>query len=232
MNNLKIHSLIVLCILIVPVFSQKKSEMTEDRVKVLVNEESEKSESRLLKIQEEQKEILEKKLEFNKNEINQKYNFLTWLVQIVSGLLGLSIIGAVIYIKNYINKKIEREIDFAVYKLDPRRWPIQIPDKNFDTERKRLENLKFINLTTYIGLDVNLKEGITIFRAMNDDDLKRLKTVLDDQKVDPLKSFIVIYYTGKEKLDIRYLAPYENYVLSNMPGTLSNQIFIASRNIV
>ncbi len=226
------YSVIILLLGFSFIFSQSKNQISEDRVKVLINEQMEKIEDQLTKKQEEQQKDIIAKMDLNAESITQKYNFLAWL----GGLLGIGLIGGlfttITFLKKYINNKVEKEIDFAVYKLDPRRWPIQIPKENFDKEKERLEKLKYIDLNQYIGLDVNLGKGITIYRVFNEDDLKKLKKVMDDQMIDPIKSCIVVYYTGQQRLDTKILEPYDNYVLSNMPGTLSSQIFAASRNIV
>jgi len=168
--------------------------------------------------------------------IEQKLTFLNWLTAILGVLIGGGIIGTmwglIRSVRGYASKKTVDAIEFAIFKLDPRRWPIRIPRKDFEAEKKRLENLKFRNLIPYDGLDSSCKQGITVYRAYSNEDLDKLFQFMEDERVNPLECFFVIYYTGKENLDTQRLGKYDNYILSRMPSTLTSSIFTASRNII
>ncbi|MBD3343172.1 MAG: hypothetical protein GF353_29005 [Candidatus Lokiarchaeota archaeon] len=229
----------------------QNNSLTEDRVKVIVNEQAEKIEKRINDNQTAQLNLHKKELTQNAQQINQKIDLITSLGSVIVVLFGSGLFlnfrrrikKANINVIQKFEKEIEEakfkliqrfeeEVGFAIYKLDPRKWKIYIPRKDFDAERQRLEGLKYLHLESYEGLDVNLREGIIVYRAYSDDDIVRLKRVLVEQEVNSLKSCIVIYYTGKERLNTEILQSFDNFVLSNMPGTLSSQIFAASRNIV
>lgn len=231
-----LFGLLLLPSLLLAQTATKPTPISEDRVRVIVAEEAKSMEDRLVAHQKDQLTLYEKEFERRSSLVEQKLGFLEWVGSIIAGLLGASIIVGfwVIfkYIKSYVTKRIEQEVDLAVYKLDPRRWPIRIPRQDFDAERKRLDDLKYRNLIVYDGLNAQCKEGIAVYSAASDDDLKRLKQFMVDEQIDPLKCCFVIYYTGAARLNTQLLAPFDNFVLSNMPGTLSSQIFAASRNIV
>lgn len=221
------------------VFAQsnnKNSNLTEDRIKVIVNEQTRIIENELKKKQDDQLKIYQQEFELRAKTVEQKINFLNWLTAIFGVLIGGGIIGTIWGLirsaRGYASKKTVDAIEFAIFKLDPRRWPIRIPRNDFDAERKRLESLKFNNLIPYDGLDSSCKEGITVFRAYSNEDLDKLFQFEKDEKVNPFKCFFVIYYTGKENLETNRLGKYDNFILSRMPSTLTNSIFTASRNII
>ncbi len=216
--------------------ANKPTPLSEDRVRIIVAEEAKSVEDRLISHQKDQFTLYEKEFEQRSSLVEQKLGFLEWIGSIIAGILGAGIIAGfwVIfkYIKSYVTKRIEQEVDLAVYKLDPRRWELRIPRDKFEKERQRLDGLRYMHLVPYDGLSAQCKSGITVYRATSDDDLKRLKQFMDAESVDQFKCCFVIYHKGQPKLNLGLLEPYDNYVLSNMPGTLSSQIFAASRNIV
>ncbi len=216
--------------------ANKPALISEDRVRVIVAEEAKNVEDRLVSHQKDQLTLYEKEFERRSSLVEQKLGFLEWVGGIITALLGGSIIVGfwVIFrhIKSYVTKRIEQEVDLAVYKFDPRGWEIRIPRENFEKEGRRLDGLKYNHLVPYDGLSAQCKKGITVYRATSDDDLKRLKQFMDAELVDQFKCCFVIYHKGQPKLSLDLLEPYDNYVLSNMPGTLSGQIFAASRNII
>ncbi len=210
--------------------------LTEDRVRVMVSEEAKAVKTELADLQARQLDLYKQDFDQRAKAVEQELAALYKIGGIIGGLLGVSVLAvlwwATKYARNYAQKRIEEETELAVYKLDPRRWPIRIPRHDFDIERKRLDDLKYRNLIPYDGLNISCKEGITVYQAKSDDDLNRLKQFMVDEQIDPLKCGFVIYYTGAARLNTQLLAPFDNFVLSNMPGTLSSQIFAASRNII
>jgi len=211
------------------------SPLTEDRVQVIVNQQAQAVETRLAEQQAKQLDLYKQDFELRARAVEQELSSLYKIGSVIAALLGIGVFavfwGAVHVARNYAVKRIEQEVDLAIYKLDPRRWKIRIPRQNFDAERKRLEALKYRHLEPYAGLSAQCREGITVYRAVSDKDLSRLKTFMVDEHIDPLKCCFVIYCTEQARLDAKLLAPFDNFVLSNMPSTLSSQIFAASRNI-
>jgi hypothetical protein len=214
----------------------KPLPLTEDRVHIIVNDQAQIIEKRLAELNDKQLALYKQDFDQRAKAVEQELAALYKIGGVIAALLGVSVLAvlgwATKYARNYAQKRIEQEVDLAIYKLDPRRWPIRIPRQNFDVERKRLDDLKYRNLIAYDGLNASCKEGITVYFATSDDDLKRLKQFMTDEQIDPLKCCFVIYYTGAARLNTQLLAPFDNFVLSNMPGTLSSQIFAASRNII
>jgi hypothetical protein len=210
--------------------------LTEDRVRVLVNEQTQVIEARLAELQKQKLETYKQDFEQRAASVEQKLTSFYIIGAIIATLIAggfLAVfIGAVRFAKRYAEKRIKEEVDLAIYKLDPRWWKIRIPRLNFDSERERLIALKFRDLEYCDGLNENCKEGITIYRATSDQDLQRLKEFMVEEKVDPMKCCFVIYYTEQPRLNTQLLAPFDNFIVANMPSTLSSQIFAASRNIV
>ena len=214
----------------------QSTAITEDRVRVIVNEQSQIIEKHLGDLQQKQLKVYQQEFVNRAKAVELKLNILIWGVPILIFLFGSGIFfkyrNAIKDLKEDFYEKVENETRFAVFRFDPRKWPINIPSKNFKAETKRLEGLQYVDLKSYEGLDFNWKNGITVYRANSDDDLKKLQKLLIEKEIDPLKCCFVIYYTGSGRLNTQLLEPFDNYVLSNMPGTLSGQIFSASRNII
>jgi len=227
------NTILLFLILTLAAFAQPAPQpgaLSEDRVRLLVQEEAREIEKRLQEAQQKQMDLYQQEFERRAKLVEDKIEILNWLGGFLLFLVPAGIAGAIAYARNYARKKIEQEVDFAVYKLDPRRWPIRIPAAGFETERKRLEALGYSRLAAYHGLDANCKTGISVYAAASDEDLAALKKFMEEERVDPAKCCFVIYARQKQ-LNTRTLEPYDNFVISNMPGTLSSQIFAASRNI-
>jgi len=235
---------IIILIILIPgvLFAQAKKQsnsINEDRVKLMVNEEVQKSEDRLQKQLSDTQTNMNDKISQRVDGLQQELNFYKWLTRLFSILFGGSIVGIVAgiwgtikYVTKYVMKRVRDEVDFAVYKLDPRKWPIRIPRENFDSEHEHLKSLKYVKLIQYEGLDFQTKEGIVIYRVKSDEDLEDLNKIIELENIQSLKCCFVIYYTGKENLNHSLLKPDVNFVISRMVGSLSNQIFAASRNII
>jgi hypothetical protein len=235
MRNL-IFLLFLVPLQIYPQTASKPVPVTEDRVRVLINEQVQIIETRLADLQAKQLALYKQDFDQRASTVEQQLDSLFRLGAIIAVLLSAGILvalgWAIKYARSYAQKRIEQEVDFAIYKLDPRRWPIRIPRKNFEKEYQRLQAIKYRNLIPYDGLNSQNREGITVYYAASGEDLVQLRQFMIDERVDPLKCCFVIYYTGTTKLNTQTLAPFDNFVFANMPGTLSSQIFAASRNII
>lgn len=216
--------------------ANKPAPLTEDRVRVIVSAEAQNLQATLSDLQEKQLNLHRQAFDLRAQAVEQKLDSLKFIGATIAALLGVGLgvafWAAVKYARHYTASRIEKEVDLAIYKRDPRHWKIHVPRHNFAAERQRLEGLQYDNLEPYDGLAALCKTGITIYRADSDDDLKRLKQFMVNEQIEPLKCFFVIYYTGETKLNLKELAPYDNYAFSNMPSTLSNYIFTASRNLI
>lgn len=164
-------------------------------------------------------------------ELEDTLSYLNILGKILFLLIPVSFGGAILFAKNYSKDKIEKAIEFEIFKQDPRRWPIHIPASGFDDEASRLKKIGYKRLLPYKGLDATTTENLIIYKAKGDQDLTILKEFIDEKNIDDTKCGFVIYYTGKDKLNTAILYPFDNFVLTNMPATISNQIFALSRNI-
>jgi len=227
------------CLLILLIFQAAHSQtspapVNEDRVRNLVNQEMKDVKTELNANLKEQLETKKKELDLQAKAIEDKLDF----IKFVLTLGGLSIIatfyGAIKIAKKYFEKRVKEETDLAIFKTDPREWEILVPRQNFDEGYKRLKALKYKKLKYYNGFD-DLKPkpsaAITIYYADSNENLKDLHDFMADAEIDPLKYLFIIYSTGKENLDKKVLLPFDNYIFSNMPSTLSSQIFAASRSI-
>lgn len=236
----------LLCLLFAPslIFAQTQSAsqpapIDEDRVRVIVGEQAMIIKTDLENLQKRQLELAQKEFELHAQTVEKKLDNLFWLNALLGSLLSAGILITIFqYARNYAKQKVKDEIDQVMQrinlelKLDLRQWPIHIPRDNFDSERTRLQALKYSKLIPYSDLNSNLKEGLTIFRVKSDEDFKRLQKFMIDEHVDPLKCCFVIYYTEQPRLNTQLLSPFENFVIANMPSTLPIQIFLASRNII
>lgn len=171
------------------------------------------------------------KMETRIKELEDTLSFLNILWKVLLVFVAGGFGGAILYAKKYSKDKIEKAIDFEIFKHDPRRWPIRIPVSGFDDEASRLKKIGYKRLLPYKGLDATTTENLIIYKAKGDQDLTILKEFIDEKNIDDTKCGFVIYYTGKEKLNTAILYPFDNFVLTNMPATISNQIFALSRNI-
>jgi len=228
-------------ILLIPLIAIAQSDSSKftvsgDKVKVLINEESRKIEDRLEKHQEKKLDLYEREFELRSKIVESKVTVLEWVGIIFGALLGAGLIsGIVAFIKSirgYATRQAVKSIEDDLAKLNPKKWKIKIPRENFKNERKRLEALGYEKLLPYNEQNFKTKEGIVIFRAYSNTELQKLKNIIEDEKINSLKCFFVIYYTGKEQLDKQILYPFDSFIFSNMPATLTGHIFTASQNIV
>lgn len=164
------------------VFAQSgkiKQQIDENHVRIIVNQAVKEAKDELAKLQSKQLDLYKQEFDQRAKSVEQKLVFINWIIGIVGTLLTGGIIGLLWWVlvktPSIIRERIEREVDFAVYKLDPRRWPINIPRNGFDTEHERLLKLKYGNLRSINGLDASCKEGITVYKANSDEDLDKLK---------------------------------------------------------
>ncbi len=143
---------------------------------------------------------------------------------------GLSIWGMIKLIGLYVKKRLKREIDKAIYKVDPTYLSIKIPSSDFDHESERLKKLGFRNITTYSSLDDSCLSDCVIYKADSSSDAVVLKTFILDKKVDQYKVGYVLY--TRSRIDHELFKEFNNITFANSPLTLVNAVYSVARGTI
>lgn len=146
------------------------------------------------------------------------------------GFLGLTIFGVIKFIGFYVKKRFEKEIDKAIYKVDPTYLPIKIPASDFDHESERLNKLGFKNIKTYSCLDDSCLSGCIIYSAHDTSDAELLKNFLADKNPDQCKVGYVLY--TRSRIDHDLFKAFNNITFANSPLTLVNAVYAVARGTI
>lgn len=148
----------------------------------------------------------------------------------ILGFFGLSIWGSIKLIGLYVKKRFEKEIDKAIYKVDPTYLSIKIPSSDFDHESKRLKKLGFRNITTYTSLDDSCLLGCVIYKADNTSEAEVLKNFIVDKTPDQYKVGYVLY--TRDRIDHGLFKDFNNITFANSPITLINAVYAVARGTI
>ncbi len=148
----------------------------------------------------------------------------------ILGFFSLSIWGAIKFIGLYVKKRFEKEIDKAIYKVDPTYLPIKMPSSDFDHESERLKKLGFKNIKTYSCLDDSCLSGCVIYNANNISEAEVLKNFIVDKKPDQYKAGYVLY--TRDRIDPSLFKDFNNITYANSPLTLINAVYAVARGTI
>ena len=167
------------------------------------------------------------------SKVTEIYKCLNFFKKHLTGILvffGLSIWGTIKLIGLYVKKRLEREIDKAIYKVDPTYLSIKIPSSDFEHESERLKRLGFRNITTYSSLDDSCLSGCVIYKADSSSEAEVLKTFILDKKVDQYKVGYVLY--TRSRIDHELFKEFNNITFANSPLTLVNAVYSVARGTI
>lgn len=168
------------------------------------------------------------------------------------GLMGaLSLVGLAspFVAAQVVKSETKKQLNKAMYKVDPTRFPIHVPQNGFESEKLRLKRLGFKNLRPYMGLGSSQLDGIVIFVARLDSveetDSEKLKDIkrtsadivnlggfIRDNNADPSKLAFVIY--TKEQIPLYVFqseipASFDTIVYANSSVTIAMHIYSLAR---
>ncbi len=152
--------------------------------------------------------------------------YFTWIL----GIFGISIWGVIKLIGLYVKKRFEKEIDKAIYKVDPTYLSIKIPAADFNHESERLKKLGFRNIATYSSLDDSCVSGCVIYKADNTSEAEVLKKFIVDKSPDQYKVGYVLYTRGRIDQDL--FKEFNNITFANSPLTLVNAVYAVARGTI
>lgn len=144
----------------------------------------------------------------------------------ILGFFGITYWGIIRWVK----KRFEKEIDKAIYKVDPTYMLIKIPSSSFDHESERLKALGFKNIKTYSYLDDSCLSGCVIYNAGNTSEAEVLKKFIEDKKPDQYKVGYVLYTRGR--IDHDLFKNFNNITFANSPLTLINAVYAVARGTI
>ena len=171
-----------------------------------------------------------KSVEGKVTEIYRYVDFVRKNIAWILGALGLSIWGTIKLIGVYVKKRFEKEIDKAIYKVDPTYMSIKVPSSDFDHEAERLKRLGFKNVTTYSFLDNSCLSGCVIYNVNSTSEAEVLKNFIVDKKPDQYKVGYVLY--TRDRIDHSLFKDFNNITYANSPLTLINAVYAVARGTI
>jgi hypothetical protein len=171
-----------------------------------------------------------KAIEGKVTEIYKYVDFVRKNIAWILGALGISIWGVIKLIGLYVKKRFGKEIDKAIYKVDPTYMSIKAPASDFDHESERLKKLGFKNVTTYSFLDNSCLSGCVIYSAHNVSEAEVLKNFIVDKNPDQYKVGYVLY--TRDRIDPSLFKDFNNITYANSPLTLINAVYAVARGTI
>lgn len=168
-----------------------------------------------------------------KSDVNALKNFNNKLTIYIGIIIALAVFLGFAGFKSLIkgvSSKMRKEINKAIYRVDPTYMEIKVPNSDFDEEFNRLKRLGFGNIKKYNFLDNSCLTGCVIYKIKDDSELDVLKKFFEDKKPDAYKSGFIVY-THKMTRD-EFVTRQPNIVCANHVSTLSNAIYTVARNLI
>ena len=163
-------------------------------------------------------------------EISKCINLVKKYLAGILVFFGVSIWGAIKLIGLYVKKRFEKEIDKAIYRVDPTYLSIKIPSSDFDQESERLKKLGFRNITTYTCLDDSCLSGCVIYKVGNTSEAEVLKDFIVYKTPDQYKVGYVLY--TRDRIDHGLFRDFNNITFANSPLTLINAVYAVARGTI
>lgn len=166
-------------------------------------------------------------------KVTELYKYIDFVKRNIIWILGffsLSIWGTIKFIGLYVKKRFEKEIDKAIYKVDPTYLQIKMPSSDFDHESERLKKLGFKNIKTYSCLDDSCLSGCVVYNAHNTSEAEVLKNFIVDKKPDQYKVGYVLY--TRDRIDPGLFKDFNNITYANSPLTLINAVYAVARGTI
>lgn len=163
---------------------------------------------------------------------------------ILMAVLGVVGLASPFLVAKYAIDYHKKALRDAFYKTDPRNFPVYIPKRNFEVERKGLEKLGFKkSLRTYEFIGEIDSRGVIVFHIPGENfdhdekaksrmlqDIAELQNFIEENKDKPYA--FVIYIKGQPKEVGTLLASTGNIASANMPVTIANHIYTLARGLM
>ena len=140
--------------------------------------------------------------------------------------------------KAEVDTTIRKQLNTAIYRVDPLYFPVHIPGERFETERKRLEYLGFAALRPYTSLSDRLRQGIVVYQPDAENPVPDLETLIafmqdERQPADPEKVGFVIYHTRIPPDTVKKLfdAFPGSVTIANNAVTVASAIYAVARGL-
>jgi hypothetical protein len=170
-------------------------------------------------------------------QLNVGQQALTYLAgaTIIGTTAGLVVgfLGGWIAIRERFQSQLEKRIEKEIYRVDPNKLPIHIPDTNFDKEGAHLRLLGFNDLRSYSQLSDAQTNGIVIYYAKDENVVTELIEFIKTKQADPKKVAYLVYAPfsiNRAKLNELYEV-FVNSVPAQHPVTIASQIYALARGI-
>lgn len=188
------------------------------------------------------------------NDQNFNLKALEWKLDqkliIIGGVaFFISLAAGVVGIKSYndldkvVQEKVGREVDKALYQLDPTNLSIFVPELDNPQNKHEMEKVwdrldltGLNNLNWYRGFESGrvkrLFNGVTIVLVQSKEDEGKLVAFLKRHKkqLDPRRAAFILYAKGYQ-VSSETLEAYENLVTANMPVTVANMVLVVGRGL-
>ena len=178
------------------------------------------------------KSDVEKQVQIAKDDLKADYKN----TMITLGVINLLLIGIGISIilqqRKAAVEKLKKQIDEALYRVNPLSMPIKIPVQGMEYELERLKKLKFRYISTYKYLDDSCtRDAVILLCHDNESALNAKKFILDKDLKDSENTIFIVYAKGP-KIDQKIFGDFVNVTYANNPLTLIQALFVASRGMV
>lgn len=182
-----------------------------------------------LGMEKELKSYVDKEVDRRANILEQQNMLYRDRIFMVLGLISLIGIGAFVSLYKHTKQKMQKELDKAIYAVDPAYIPLRVPRVNFDVELRRLKWFGFQNISPYAFLDKTCTSGCIVVRIGNDEEAKKLVEFIEREKPDE-KNVVYVVYTS-HRLDLALFDGHPNITMANMPLTIGQSILVAARGL-
>lgn len=128
--------------------------------------------------------------------------------------------------------KFDRQIESAIYRIDPRDLPIKLPATGMEKQLARLQRLDFRSLGTYQWLDDTCTRHAVVYLATQDAEAEKLKQFIVSKGLAEREDVAFVVYTKGGRIDPKILGEYDNVTFANSHLTLVQALFVAARGLV
>ncbi len=152
---------------------------------------------------------------------------------IIFGAVLLLVTGAQFLLIRSVPYRFKKQLDHAIYKVNPQNIPVKLPSAGMEKEVDYLDRLSFLNNVKYYHhLNDDCDKDIVIFPATNDQEATVLKSYIDQRELKDSERAIYIVYTRGAHISHAIFSGYGNVTFANNRMTLFQALFVAARGII
>ncbi|NQT21351.1 MAG: hypothetical protein HQ592_16715 [Planctomycetes bacterium] len=168
-------------------------------------------------------------LQLDDRQLGQEVSHLRWILTSL-GIAGLGgLIAAVVSAVKWAKRKMQEELEKAIYSVDPTHWTVHVPADNFGSEIRRLEWLGFSKMVTYGKLDDGCLSDLVVVRIAKAEDVDKFRDFLRAKNPDRREVGYVLYTTIRIPPEI--VDEFENVTFANSSATLGNALLVLARGL-